>query len=230
VQSNKRPTYAPFNWRGWWDFGTGALGDMGCHTMNLPYMALRLGAPSTVSADVQGQVNPETGPEGCTITYEFPARPADKILTPQSAAMPACRLFWYERRRPPMNLLQGIQPGGSGCLIIGTRGRLYTASDYGDNLRLLPQGEVREYRLPSPSMPRSPGHHAEWIRACKGGVPAMSNFDYAGRLTEMVLLGNVAIRVGQRITWDSEKLQAIDLPAAAQYIRRTYRKGWEWNA
>jgi predicted dehydrogenase len=230
IQANKRPTYAPFNWRGWWDFGTGALGDMGCHTMNLPYMALRLGAPSTVSADVQGQVNPETGPEGCTITYEFPARPAAKDPPPQSAAMPACRLFWYERRRPPMNLLQGIQPGGSGCLIIGTRGRLYTASDYGDGIRLLPPGDVREYRIPSPSLPRSPGHHAEWIRACKGGVPAMSNFDYAGPLTEMVLLGNVAIRVGRRITWDSAKLQAIDLPAAAQYIRPGYRKGWEWNA
>ena len=230
VQSNKRPTYAPFNWRGWWDFGTGALGDMGCHTMNLPYMALRLGAPSTISADVQGQVNPETGPEGCTIIYEFPARPAAKTPAPQSAAMPACRMLWYERRRPPMELLQGIQAGGSGCLIIGSRGKLYTASDYGDNIRLLPATDVRAYPLPSPSLPRSPGHHAEWIRACKGGMPGMSNFDYAGRLTEMVLLGNVAIRVGQRITWDSEKLQAIDLPAAAQYIRRTYRKGWEWNA
>jgi hypothetical protein len=79
-------------------------------------------------------------------------------------------------------------------------------------------------------LPRSPGHHAEWIRACKGGAAAMSNFtDYAGPLTETVLLGNVAMRVGERITWDAAKLQAVGTPAAAQYIRRQYRKGWEWT-
>ena len=114
-------------------------------------------------------------------------------------------------------------------MIIGSRGRIYTGSDYGDNIRLLPGADVRDYGLPSPQMPRSPGHHAEWIRACKGGTPAMSNFiDHAGQLTETVLLGNVAIRVGQRFTWDSEKLQA-SVAGAAQYVRRTYRKGWEWN-
>lgn len=214
--------YVPFRWRGFWDFGTGALGDMGCHTMNLPYMALRLGAPSSIVADVQGQVNPETGPEGCTITYEFPAR---------GEGMPACRLMWYERRRPPAELLQGIQTGASGCLLVGNKGKMYTASDYGDGTRLLPEADFREYRPPQPTLPRSPGHHAEWIRACKGGPPAMSNFvDYSGQMAETVLLGNVAIRVGQRVTWDSAKLQAVNLPSAAQYIRRPYRKGWEWNA
>lgn len=208
--------YVPFAWRGWWDFGTGALGDMACHTMNLPYMALRLGAPSAVSADVQGRVNPETGPMGCTVTYEFPAR----------GKLPPVRLMWYERRLPPNNLMLGQKPSGSGLLMIGTRGTLHSSSDYGGSYSLLPEKNFQGHKPPAPTLPRSPGHHAEWLRACKGGTPAMSNFDYAGPFTEMVLLGNVAIRAGKRIVWNSEKLQAVDLPAADQYIRREYRKGW----
>jgi predicted dehydrogenase len=214
--------YLPFSWRGWWDFGTGALGDMGCHTMNLPYMALRLGAPSAISADVEGgKVDRDTCPVGCTVTYEFPAR---------GEGMPACRLFWYERRRPAAEILAGIaNVGASGCVMVGNKGKMYSGSDYGDTYRLLPEADFREYRAPQPSLPRSPGHHAEWIRACKGGTPAMSNFvDYSGQLAETVLLGNLPIRVGQRVTWDSAKLQA-NVASAAQYIRREYRKGWEWT-
>jgi predicted dehydrogenase len=212
--------YVPFAWRGWWDFGTGAIGDMACHTMNLPYWALKLDAPTSVVADVATKVNNETAPEGCTITYEFPAR---KLAN--GTALPACQMLWYERRLPPMELFMGQKPSGSGCLVIGSKGTLYSPSDYGGSFRLLLPGKTFEgYQVRTP-LSRVPGHHADWVRACKGGPPAGSNFDYAGPLTEMALLGNVAIRAGQRITWDSQNLRVT--PASAeQYIRREYRKGW----
>jgi len=173
-----------------------------------------------IVAETDQAVNNESPPNGLMVTYEFPAR----------GNRPAVRLKWYEVRRPPMNLFDGEQIRPSGALFIGNKGKLYSTSDYGDGHILLPRNDFRDYRPPQPTIPRSPGHHAEWLRACKGGVPATGNFvDYSGPLTETVLLGNVAIRVGKRVVWDAEKLQAIDLPAAAQYIRRPYRKGWEWN-
>lgn len=225
TDGGRRGTYAPFNWRGWWDFGTGALGDMACHTMNLANMALRLGAPSSVVADLDSQGSTqiaETAPLGVTVTYEFPAR----------GSLPPVRLYWYERRQPPPEKLMGqtIRANSSGCVIIGSQGTFFTTSDYGQEYRLLPQERFANYQPPAPTLPRSPGHHAEWIAACKGGPPAMSNFvDYAGPFTETVLLGNVAMRVGnnRRITWNSQTLQAVGMPEANQYIRREYRRGWE---
>jgi len=212
-------SYAPFTWRGWWDYGTGAIGDMACHTMNLPFRGFRLGAPTTVTATVSNnrQVNNESPPMGCTIVYEFPAR----------GQLPAVRLTWYERGRPPMNLMQGQAQGESGCLIIGSRGTMYSANDYGESQVLLPAAFRENYRRPEASIPRSPGHHAEWLRACKGGANAWSNFvDHACQLTETALLGNVALRTGRPIRWDAENGRATDLPAADAFIRRQYRQGW----
>jgi predicted dehydrogenase len=211
--------YVPHDWRGFWDFGTGALGDMGCHTMNMPYRALRLGYPTSVVAELDTALNPETAPMGCKVTYEFPAR--DKL--------PAVTLYWYERRRPPEKVLQGQKFASSGAVLVGSRGSLYSASDYGANLTLLPLAQFKGFQDPKPTLPRSPGHHREWLDAIRGGPPAFSNFvDHAAQLAEVVLLGNVAIRVGgKRVVWNAEKMQAVDLEAATPFIRRTYRKGWD---
>jgi predicted dehydrogenase len=209
--------YVPFKWRGWWDFGTGALGDMACHTMNQAYMALELGAPTSVVAETDQPVNNQSPPHGLMVTYEFPAR----------GKRPPVRLKWYEVRRPPAELLQGEKPVASGCLVLGSRGTFYSPSDYGGNYVLLPRKNFEGYKPPQPTLPRAGGgHHAEWIRACKGGAPAMANFDYAGPLTEMVLLGNVAIRAGKRIDWDPANVRVRDNSSANQYVRREYRKGW----
>ncbi len=150
------------------------------------------------------------------------------MSSPPAASDRRVRLKWYEVRRPPMELFQGQKPVDSGSLFVGAKGTFYSPSDYGSRLSAVAHEELRRtIKPPQPTLPRSPGHHAEWIRACKGGAPAMSNFvDYAGPLTEMVLLGNVAIRAGKRVEWDAVNLRARDLAAADPFIHREYRKGW----
>jgi len=221
--------YLHFKWRGWWDFGTGALGDMACHTANLPFMALKLGAPSTIEAESEPP-NPETCPGWARITYMFPAR----------GEMPPVKVVWYEGKKkgekgeekllPPLDLLQGEKASDSASLIVGSKGSMYSPDDYGGKSIWLPKDKFgpdwqKEFK-PTVKLPRSPGHHQEWINACKGGEPAMSNFNYAGPLTEFVLLGNVAIRTQKKLEWDAENLKAKNCPEADQYLKREYRKGW----
>ena len=215
--------YHPFKWRGWWDFGTGALGDMACHTANLPFMALKLGAPKFVSAESE-EPNPETCPGWAVVKYEFPAR----------GDMAPVTVYWYEGKKisgdrvtPPLDLLQGEKFSGSGSLIVGSKGTMLSQDDYGARSKWLPLDQFKDYKGPEPTIPRSPGHHKEYIRACQGGPAAMSNFpDYAGPLTEFVLLGNVAIRAQKRFEWDAEKCEAKDCPEANKYVKREYREGW----
>ncbi len=216
------PAYHPFKWRGWWDFGTGALGDMACHTANLPFMALKLGAPSSVEAESETP-NPETCPGWAKIVYEFPAR----------GGLPPCRVTWYEGRKvdgervlPPLDLLQGEKVSDSGSIIVGSKGTMYSPDDYGAKSVWLPKDVFKELKPPAPTIARSPGHHKEWIDACKGGPPAVSNFEYSGPLTEFVLLGNVAIRAGKKLEWDGAALKATNCPEADAFIKREYRKGW----
>jgi len=227
------PVYHPHNWRGWWDFGTGSLGDMACHTANLSFMALQLGLPVRVSAQ-SGEVNSETYPAWATITYEFAAR----------GNLPPVKLTWYEgakngkRNLPPARLFpdKGLQPSDSGSLLIGSSWRMYSPNDYGAVQMLWPSREFKDIKVPEPSLPRVKGAHGtddaqklEWVQAIRAGKPviALSNFDYASTLTESMLLGNVAVRSGQAIDYNPDTGEIAGSEAAARYLKPYFRKGWE---
>jgi predicted dehydrogenase len=230
------PIYHPFSWRGWWDFGTGALGDMACHTANMAFRACELGSPTTIEADAT-DVNPETCPTSAKIKYTFPAR-GDK---PHQAALD---FYWYEGMRnrqkvlPPRELLSKLlKPGqtlaDSGSIIVGEKAILFSPNDYGAQFTLIgdieqPKNQSKPERLPINNR-GDLGMKEEWAQAIREGKPeiAYSNFEIAGMLTEAILLGNVAIRAGKKLEFDAAKLECPNCKEATQYIRREYRKGWE---
>jgi predicted dehydrogenase len=212
------PAYLPFKWRGWWDFGTGALGDIGCHALDPVFRALKLGHPVSVEA-VSTLVNNETYPVASVVHYQFPAR----------GDMPAVKLTWYDGGlRPPRpdELEDDRQMGTGGVLFIGDKGKMLGE-------KLIPEARMNEYGKPPKVLPRSPGHHQEWIEACKGSKPAGSNFDHAGPLAEVVLLGNVALRPElkekmnrTKLLWDGPNLEITNIAEANKFLQRRYRQGW----
>ena len=217
------PAYLPFKWRGWWDFGTGALGDIGCHSFDPVFRALKLGHPLSVEAS-STRVNEETYPLSSMVTYHFPAR----------GQMPPVKLVWYDgglRPPRPAELEDSREMGPTGALLIGDKGKILSNRM---SWKLLPEARAQEYGTPPKKLERSPGHYIEWIQACKGSGPKPgSNFDWAGPLAEVVLLGNVALRLKLRgemakhkLLWDPEKFEFTNLPAANQFLRREYRTGW----
>jgi len=207
------PAYLPGKWRGWWDFGGGGHGDMACHYMDLAHWALELRHPKTVEA-AGPPVHPESAPAKLNVRYKYPAR----------GNKPPVTLTWYVgTQRPLCFLAAGIPDWGAGVLFVGEQGLLI--ADYKKH-KLLPEADFAGFTPPEPFIPDSIGHHAEWIRACKTGGTTTCNFDYAGALTETVLLGNVAYRSGRKIEWDPENLKITNAPEAIRYLRRSYRRGW----
>jgi predicted dehydrogenase len=213
------PIYMPFKWRGWWDFGSGGLGDMGIHNLAPAFSALNLGAPSIVHAS-STLVNSETLPLASIVHYDFPA----------VGNRPAVKLHWYDGglRPPRPDELEDTHrmPLDDGLIFVGDKGKLFVTGWGGGSPRLIPEAKMKAYKRPPKTMPRSTGHHKEWIQACKGGKPARSNFDFAGPLTEAVLLGTIAVRTGKKLHWDSKNLQITNVPDANKYINPPYRKGW----
>jgi predicted dehydrogenase len=208
-----------FKWRGWLDFGAGALGDMGCHIMDGAVWALRLGEADTVEVEAESSgVNGETYPKWSIVTYRFPAR----------GSMPPVALKWFDGgKRPPRPAdLEPERKEDYDSVFLGTKGTM-VAGTYGGGARIIPESKRQATPRPPETIPRSPkGHHGDFLEACRGGPPAGSNFDYSGPLTEIVLLGNLAIRLGQKITFDVKTLKARNCPQADALIHRAYRPGW----
>jgi predicted dehydrogenase len=220
--------YHPFAWRGWWDFGTGALGDMACHTCNLPFMALNMRDPVAVEAECP-EHDGDSYPVRSKIKFEFPALDGRAAFT----------MFWYDGGNlPAPDLFKGVTlaveeegkqvppPYKSGVLLVGDKATMYAAGDYADmGIQLV--GDVEEMDV---DYPRSPGHEKEWFTAMKDpSKPAVSNFaNYSGPLTETILLGNLAVFKRGRVEWDPTQLKALNDPSLAKIVRPHYRDGYEF--
>jgi predicted dehydrogenase len=212
------PAYHPAVWRCWWDFGSGMMGDRGAHTLDAAFWALKLGQPAVIEATSCG-LNADTHPLSAIVTYKFPARDT----------LPPVKLTWYEGTRPPRPDAMSDElewPPEGGLLFKGAKGMIM-AGVYANEPRLLPQSLNQGYQRPAKTLSRvNGGHEMDWVRACKTGQPAGSNFEYSGPLTEFCLLGNIAKRMDARIEWDAAQLKVTNLPEANKYVRTEYRSGW----
>ena len=245
----KKDTYHTFKWRGWQDFGTGALGDMACHTANMPFRALKLGYPTEIDASSSG-INDESYPLKSKIRFQFPAREGLAPVT----------FWWYDggnpkpndpyshdgNNKPPKGVTAEIEEmtgavPGSGCVLIGDKGKLFSPDDYGARffLKLKGDKELSEGKnhdavkaipqritLNAFQGDADKRHHLEWIAGCKGGPTPYSNFDIAAYLTEIILLGCVALRTRKKLEWDGPNMRATNAPESAQFVKRNNRTGW----
>jgi len=206
------PDYAPKKWRSWWNFANGVLGDFFCHYCDLAFWALHLRHPTSIEAE--GPVHPESAARWTIARQEYPAR----------GVLPPVTLTWYNGGGYPALVKErNIPKWGSAVLFIGSKGMLI--ADYNKH-QLLPEDTFADFKRPDPFIPNSIGHHLEWAEACKTGGPTTCNFDYSGALTEAALLCNVALRTGEKLSWDAKNLKAVGCPEADAFLRRPYRRGW----
>jgi predicted dehydrogenase len=211
--------YVPFKWRGWYDYGTGALGDMGCHQFDPIVKALKLKQPIRIQAS-SSQLYDETFPVASMVHYDFAAR----------EGMPAVKVTWYDgglQPKKPDELDPDVPFGdwNGGLLLIGDKGKILCDA-VGHNPMLLPKHRNEEYTAPPQTLPRSIGHYKEWIEASKGGKPAGANFEYGCPVTELVLLGNIAVRTQEILEWDFENMKIKNSEKANQFIKEEYHNGW----
>jgi len=215
------PAYAPYNWRGWWEFGTGCVGDMSVHNLDPAFAALKLGHPISVEAVQTDFVDAEVIAGNNHVVWEFGPREKMGPVT----------VHWYDgalRPPRPAELEEGrrVGEGDNGLLIMGSKGTIM-GGGWSQSPRLIPESKMREYGRPPKTLPRSPGHHRDWLNACKGGPKACSDFSYGARLTEFVLLGDVAIRAQKKILWDGPNMKVTNAPEAQQFVQEPYRPGFD---
>ncbi len=213
--------YVPFKWRGWWDFGCGALGDMAVHNADPAFFALDLDAPTAVEAQTSG-LNGDTLPKWNIIHYYFAAK----------GNRPAVEMTWYDGAKlppRPADLEEGLRLGDNGILFVGENGSLLGGS-HASTPRIIPEAKRKEYGRPPKTLPRSSGHYGEWIDACKVGRPedAKSGFWYAGPFSEALLVGNLAVRLQERVKWDATTMRSPNCPEADNYITKFYRAGYDF--
>lgn len=208
------PAYAPWHWRNWWDFGTGLFGDMGCHRLSTVFKALQLGHPSRIEAS-STKTSGEVYPDGVLAHFEFPAR----------GELPPVTLHWYDGGLKPSRP-RDLEPGRAvgDTFYVGDNGTMM-------GYRLIPDSKMQAFGRPKETLPRSPGHYKEFVDACRGGPPAGANLvDHGGLLSEVCVLGNVALRAGRKIEWDGPNFKVTNFPAANRFLHRDYRAGWALEA
>ncbi|MHC1764762.1 MAG: Gfo/Idh/MocA family protein [Verrucomicrobiia bacterium] len=215
------PAYTPVTWRDFWAFGSAPIGDMACHNLDPAFWALDLAEPVSIEASCPGSVDAEMCPFGSIYRYKFGQR----------KNMPPVEVTWYDGgllppRPDELEDDDALGQSGNGILFIGDKGKIMCPG-WGGPPKLLPFSRMDNFERPEKTIPRSKGHHRDWLDACKGGKPASSNFEYGAKLTELVLLGNVALRVGKKLHWDAANMKATNAPEADRYLKEEYRKGWE---
>ena len=217
------PAYVPHNWRGFPDFGCGAIGDMACHILGTPNMALMLTAPTSVECVKQEGKGKYTFPQRAVIRFDFPAR----------GSMPPVKVFWHDglKERPDIEGVAKDEPLGdkdtNGSLLMGDKG-MVTTGCYGERTRLVPAAKTKDYKMPPQLLTRSPGHYRDWIRACKGGDPACSDFSVAGPFVQWMLLGVISMKFEGKLNWDARAMRFTNNNEANKHLRPTFRKGWKF--